>query len=102
MHFDFGTVMILVLLAAAVILVIQTTDRLFPLVALVGAGLEALIAFHIINLSSEKIRIDVILPVLLVVAGGICWARNTAKPMVTAATIVTLLGALQLALALHL
>jgi len=102
MHFDFGTVLILTLLIAAVILVINSGDRLFPLIALVGAGIEAAMAFHILNISSEKFRIDVILPAVLVVAGGICWARSTSKPLVTASTIVALLGLLQLALALHL
>ncbi len=102
MHFDFGTVMILTLVVAAVVLVVQSGDRLFPLLALGGAGLEALMAFHILSISSEKFQIHVILPAVLVVAGAICWARNTTKPLVTASTIVTLLGALQLALALHL
>lgn len=101
MHFDFGTVMVLTLVIAAVILVIQSGDRLFPLIALVAAGIEAAMVFHIISISSEKFRIDVILPAVLVVAGGICWARHTSKPTVTASTIVALLGALQLALALH-
>jgi len=105
MHFDFATVLIAMLVISSVVLVLQPGDRVFAIAALVTSGVEALIAFRIISLSfglsSGKVRIDLILPVVLVVAGGVCWARAGTKATITAATVVTLLGALQLVRALH-
>lgn len=102
MHVDFATVLIAMLVISSVVLVLQPGDRVFAIAALITSGLEALIAFRIISLSSGKVRIDLILPVVLVVAGGVCWARAGTKATITAATVVTLLGALQLVRALHL
>ena len=102
MHFDFATVLIAMLVISSVVLVLQPGDRVFAIAALVTSGVEALIAFRIISLSSGKVRIDLILPVVLVVAGGVCWARAGTKATITAATVVSLLGALQLVRALHL
>jgi len=102
MHVDFATVLIAMLVVASVILVLQPGDRLFAIAALVTSGLEALIAFRIINLSSGKVRIDLILPAILVVAGGVCWARSGTKSTITAATVIVVIGALQLVRALHL
>jgi len=101
MHFDFATVLIAMLVTASVVLVLQPGDRLFPIIAAVAAGLEALIAFHIISLSSARFRVDAILPAILVLAGAVCWARAGTKSTITAASAVVLLGALQLARALH-
>ena len=65
------------------------------------AGIEALLAFGLMSLSLAKFRIDVILPALLLIAGAIAWARSSGKHAITAGTLVTLVGALQLAAALH-
>ena len=95
------TVLILVALASSVVLVMQKGDRLFPLMALVAAGMEALLAFGIVSLSIASFRIDVILPALLVLAGIVCWSRSSAKGTTTASTLITLIGAMQLLLALR-
>ena len=87
-------------LVASIVLIFHRDDRLFPVLALVASGLEALMVFGVLSLSSGKLRIDVILPALLVVAGGICWAKEEGKVCVTAATVATLVGALQLLFAL--
>ena len=101
MHVHFGTALVVTALISAVVLLLNKTDRIFPLVALVVAGLEALIAFEIISLSSGKFRIDVILPAALVIATGATWSKAASKPAVTAATAGFLVGAIQLLLALH-
>lgn len=102
MHVTFATALVVTALVAAVILVLARGDRLFPALAVVAAGLEALIAFRIIELSSRAFRVDVILPALLVVAGVVAWARVTAKGQVSAATVVTVVGLIQLLLAVRL
>jgi hypothetical protein len=95
MHFSFAHVLVVAALASSILLVMRE-ERLFPLIALAASAIEALIVFNLISLSSSKIRVDVILPAALLVAGGIAWARTSAKASVTAATIVTLVGATQL------
>lgn len=101
MTIDFSTALIVCTLVAAVMLVLQSGERLVPLIALVAVGIEALIAFRVIQLSSAKVRIDVILPAVLVVTGGICWSRSATKSAVTASTVVALVGLIKLLLALR-
>ncbi|HEY1557122.1 MAG TPA: hypothetical protein VGF94_19940 [Kofleriaceae bacterium] len=99
MHVSFGHALVGSALVASIVLLLHREDRLFPALALVASGLEALMVFHVIELSSGKLRIDAILPALLMIAGAVCWARDDTKPSITAATVATLVGALQLLLA---
>jgi hypothetical protein len=101
MNLDFHTALVACALVAAVILVLRGGERLIPVIALVTCAIEALIVFHVIQLSSPRIRIDVILPAVLVVTGGIAWARSAGKSAVTASTVITLVGLIQLLLAIH-
>jgi hypothetical protein len=102
MHFNLGTVLIGTALAAAIYLLLNRSDRMFPTIAVIAAGIELLLVMGVMSLSLAKFRVDVILPGLLVVSGVMCWSRSTEKGSITAATIVTLMGGIQLALALHL
>ena len=90
------TALILVALASSLVLVMQKSERLFPMIALVAAGMEALLAFGLVSLSVASFRIDVILPALLVIAGIVCWSRSTAKGTTTASTLISLIGLMQL------
>lgn len=101
MHFGFGHSLVVAALVASIWLVLQGGDRLFPMIAAVAAALEALIVFGVISLSVAKFRVDVILPALLLVGAGVCWTRASAKPAVTAATVASLVAAMQLLLALR-
>jgi hypothetical protein len=96
MTLDFHTALAVCALIAAVILVLQGGERLIPLIALVACALEALSAFHVLHLSSPRVRIDVILPAVLAVTGAIAWARASSKPAITAATVIALVGVIQL------
>jgi len=100
MHISFGHALVVSALVASIVLIFHRDDRLFPVLALVASGLEALQVFNIISLSSGKFRIDVILAALLAVAGAICWSREDGKICVTAATVATLVGVLQLLMGL--
>lgn len=100
MH-DLGTALVVVALASSALLLAQSSERLFAGIAFLAAGVEALLVFHLMTLSVAKLRIDVILPALLVVGGGMAWARTTSKAHVTAATLVTVVGLLQLLEALR-
>jgi len=101
MTIDFATALVVGALIASVMLALQGGQRLVPVIALVTCAIEALIVFRVIQLSSAKVRIDVILPAILVVTGGICWSRSSAKPGITASTVIALVGLVQLLLAIR-
>jgi hypothetical protein len=92
MHIEIGTLMILSALISALVLALNRGDRIVPIVAVIAAGLAAAIHFGVLSLSLAKFRIDVILPAIFVVTGGICWARSTAKGSTTAATVLFAVG----------
>jgi hypothetical protein len=102
MHIELGTLMIVSVLVSALVLALGRGDRVVPLVAVVAAGLAAAIHFGVISLSLAKFRIDVILPAIFVVTGGVCWARSTAKGSTTAATVLIAVGTILLLGALRL
>lgn len=101
MSIDFGTALVVCALIASLTLTLSGGDRFIPAIALVVCAIEALIAFRVIQLSSSKFRIDVILPAVLVVTGGICWSRSSTKSAITGSTAITLVGLIQLLLAIH-
>ena len=76
-------------------------ERLFSIIALVVSGVEALIVFDVITFKVKPFRLDIVFPALLVVAGLVCWSRLSTTGQVTAATIVTFVGAIQLLTALR-
>jgi hypothetical protein len=94
-------VMVVVALASSALLLAQSSERLFAGIAFVAAAIEALLTFKVMTLSLSSIRLDIVLPALLVVGGGMAWYRTTAKSHVTAGTIITLVGLLQLLEATH-
>jgi hypothetical protein len=96
MNIDFNTALVVCALIASVMLALSGGLRLIPVIALVACALEALIVFRVIQLSSPKLRIDVILPAVLVVTGGICWSRSATKSAITASTVIAIVGLIQL------
>ncbi len=99
MHIELGTVLAVTALLSSLVLI--KTDRLFALVALAAAAIQTLMAFGVMTLTLAKFRIDVILPALLLLAGAVCWTKVATKSAITAATIITLLGSLELLIALR-
>jgi hypothetical protein len=93
--------MVLVALAASLVLVTQASARLFPIIALIASGLEALVAFKIVTFSISGINLALVLAIALLVAGAGSWMQTESKTPVTAATAVALIGAIQLGFALH-
>lgn len=97
-----ATLMALAALAASLVLVTQATARLFPIVALVASGLEVLLAFRVVSFSVSGINVLLVLAAALLVGGGVSWVQTESKTPVSAATVVVVIGAIQLAGALHL
>jgi hypothetical protein len=96
MHIQLMTALIVTSLVAAIVLVMNRGDRIFPVIAILVAGVLALIHFNIIALSIMKFRIDVILPALLTLSGAICWGRSSSKSTSTASTLVIACGLIML------
>ena len=101
MHLNYPTALVAIALVSSVVLVMARGDRIFPIVATAASALEALIAFELITFSVRSFRIDIVLPALLVLAGVVCWARMSTKGQITASTLVTVVGTLQLLAALR-
>lgn len=96
MTVDFATALVVCAVISSLLLALGGGDRIVPAIALVASVIEALIVFRVIQLSSPKLRIDVILPAVLVVTGGICWSRSATKSAITASAVIVLVGLIQL------
>ena len=101
MTFHLFNALIVCALVGSIFVVLQQSERLFPMIALIVTVIEALMAFNVMQMSLAKYRIDVILPALLVLAAAICWSRASAKTATTAATVVLFSGLIQLLSALN-
>ncbi|MBV8761066.1 MAG: hypothetical protein JO257_27470 [Deltaproteobacteria bacterium] len=100
MHIHLGNALVVVAFISSIVLLLQS-ERTIALIATVASGIETLLVFGLMSLSLVRFRIDVVLPALLAIAGGIAWARASGKHVITAATLVTCVGTLQLLEALR-
>ena len=101
MHFNMATVEIAIVFACSIYLMLEYSEKLFPVLAVIASGIELLLVMGLMSLSLAKFRIDVILPAILVVAGVLCWMKVSTKGTITAATVVAIVGLIQLLGALH-
>lgn len=82
-------------LAAAVVLFFQAPGRIPAIFAALAAGLELLFATGVISLHLGGFPVRLVLGAVLLVAGAIAYVRVGAKVAVSAATVVALVGLLQ-------
>jgi hypothetical protein len=88
-------------LAAAIVLFLAHASRALVAVALVASGAEVLMAFGVLVLHlAASVPLQLVLGALIAVPGLLLWLRVSTKTAVSAATVLTLVGALQVALAL--
>jgi hypothetical protein len=95
----------LILTGVAVVgalILIQHRPLLFPIIALAVAGIEALMALHVLSLRAGGLPLELIFGATLAVCGAAVYMSASAKSVVAAATAVFIVGALQLLSALHL
>ena len=90
-----ATALILVVVAASLFLFMRASARLLPAIALAASGLEALLAFRIIQLGLKGVPLDLILGGALAGSGALLYLRVSNKAQVAAATVITLVGAMQ-------
>jgi len=96
MHFNMATVLVIMTLCAAIYLLLNKSDRMWPTVAVIAAGIQTAVVFGVMTLTLSKFRIDVILPAVLVVCGVMCWLKESTKGTITAATLITLIAGVEL------
>lgn len=82
-------------LGCSIYLAVSLSARLWPVVAAVIAGAEVMMAMGLFRLSISGVSLVLVLGVGLSVAGGVCWMKVTGKTQVTAATVILLVGVLQ-------
>jgi hypothetical protein len=87
--------LVIAALAASLLLVFKLKHRLFPGIALAVSVIEAMLSFRVVHFSVSGVNLMLVLGALLAVAGGLVWAKSSGKMHTTAATVVTLVGAIQ-------
>lgn len=95
-------VLIAVAVIGSIVLVIDRRQRVAGLVALAASGIQALMAAGVVTLGVKGLSLGLILGAALAVAGAICYWRAAVKHAIAAATLVTAVGALQVAQLLEL
>ncbi len=87
-------------LVASVALFLSGASRVLAIVALVASGVEVAMALGVVHLSVARLPLGLVLGVALAVPGVLLWLRSSAKTAISAAVVVALVGALQVAAAL--
>jgi hypothetical protein len=85
----------------SLVLLFQHRARLFPVIAFVTSGLELLMAFGVVHVNAGGLPLALVFGAVLAVAGIAVYLKASAKHLVSAATVLTLIGLLQVASALH-
>lgn len=88
------TLLAFVALAGSALL-FATGGRVLATVALVASGLEVLMALGVLHLRVVQLPLGLVLGLALALPGLIAWFRATAKPAISAATVVALVGTVQ-------
>lgn len=88
-------------LLGALVLLFSHRPLGFPALAVVVSGLEVLRAFHLVEVRVARVPLSLLFGAALLVAGVAVYVKASSKSLVTAATVVALVGGLQLFLALR-
>ena len=88
-------------LACSVVLLLQHKGRLLPVLAVIACCIELLVSAGIMHMSVAKVQLPLILGAILVVAGVFVYLKDSAKHVVASATVLAIIGLLQVATALN-
>jgi hypothetical protein len=89
-------------LVAAVALLAVHPNRGLPGLAALASGVEVAMTFQVVRIAVAHVPLGLVLGGVLLIAGGILLSRVSSRMTTIAATVVTLVGAIQVAQALHL
>jgi hypothetical protein len=81
-------------------MLVQHRPAGFPVVAVVSSALEAFMAFGVVHMQVARVPLGLVLGAALVVAGVAVYLRASTKSVISAATVVVLVGAVQVYAAL--
>jgi hypothetical protein len=95
-----ATVLVFAALSASILLFLRTRPRLVPIVALVASGVQALMALRVVQLGGTGLPLPLILGGALAASGVLLYLRVSGKPLVAAATVVAMVGAIEVLSAL--
>jgi hypothetical protein len=87
-------------LVASIVLLMAHVSRGLALLALVASGLEVLTAFGYVALHVSGISLQLVFGLLIAIPAVLIWLRASSKTTVSAASILALVGALQVLLPL--
>ncbi len=87
-------------LAASIVLFLAHANRGLALIALVASGLEVAMAFGYLALHVSGVPLQLVFGLLIAIPAALMWLRVNAKTAVSAASILALVGALQVLLPL--
>ena len=85
-------------LAGSLVLAFGATGRAVAVVALAASALEVAMAFGLLRVAVAGLPLGLALGLGLAIPGVIAWFRASGKAALTAATVVTLVGILQVTL----
>jgi len=91
----FSMTLIVIALASAVMLTLDTSSRLLPALGVAAGILELLAHFNVLHGNLAGLDWFLILGGALAVIGVLVWLRVTTKLTVTSATLLVAVGALQ-------
>jgi hypothetical protein len=94
------TLLTCIALLGSVVMLVQHRPVGFPVVAVVASALEALMAFGLVHMQVARVPLGLVLGAALVVAGVAVYIRAGGKSVVSAATAVVMVGAIQVYMAL--
>jgi hypothetical protein len=90
-----ATVLVFAALSASILLFLRTRPRVLPIVALVASGLQALTLLKVVSLGGTGLPMGLILGGALAASGALLYLRVSSKPLVAAATVVAMVGAIE-------
>jgi hypothetical protein len=88
-------------LAASIVLLFAAVGRPLAVVALVASGLEVAMALGALRLHVAGVPLGLVLGLALALPGLLAWLRASSKAAVSAATVVAVVGVLQVVVAVQ-
>ena len=95
-----GIALALAALLASIYLALRSTMRPWAFAAAVASGIQVAIAVGWLSLRIANIPLHAVIAIVLAGCGGVVYSRVSSKGLVTAATVVTFVGLIGVALTL--
>jgi hypothetical protein len=95
------TMLPLAALVASIVLLLHNAHRVLAIIALAVSGVEVVLAFGLVHFGVRGLPLGLIFGATLAVVGAVLFLRVHHKNAVAAATVIALVGVLQLLTALH-